>query len=170
MESPRDERIASWVSDFCESPAFLDHPSLLREYAPEVLMAFLQGACAHRDIEPEDIEEADLKPALLGHVAPLEMAGSAREGVPALCAAFLAHLESVGRLAGGRTLGLYVRALRAPFLEAAAGKGQTLRSPSTKLGRTSDGNPIFCASARACARVRAMPLAGCFSPNRCSNC
>ena len=145
MSDPRRDTIANWVGDFCESPAFLDHPSLLREYAPEVLTAFLEGACDHRGVDPQDIEEGDLKPALLERVAQIEMAGSAREGVPALCAAFLGELEAQGRLGGGRTLGLYVRALRAPFLDAAAGKGQTLRGPSEKLGRN---DPCPCGSGK----------------------
>ena len=142
---PRRDTIANWVGDFCESSAFRDHPSLVREYAPEVLTSFLEGACAQRDVEPADIEEGDLKAALLEHVAPMEIAGSAREGVPALCAAFLAEMEAQGRLGGGRTLGSYVRALRTPFLAAAAGKGTTLRGPETKLGRN---DPCPCGSGR----------------------
>lgn len=145
MSDPRGDTIANWVGDFCESSAFLDHPSLVREYAPEVLRTFLEAACGVRDVEPADIEESDLKPALLEHVARLEIAGSAREGVPALCAAFLAEMEAQGRLGGGRTLGLYVKALRTPFLDAAAGKGQTLRGPSEKLGRN---DPCPCGSGR----------------------
>jgi len=142
-DAARKDTIALWVSDFLDAAAFRDHPALLREYAPEVLGAFLAGACAQRGVDPADIEEADLKPALLDHVAPLEMAGSARAGVPALCADFLGVLEEGGRLAGGRVLGLYVRALKAPFLAACEGHGQTLRAPGTKLGRN---DPCPCGS------------------------
>ena len=145
MADARGEIIANWVGDFCASSAFLDHPSLVREYAPEVLTTFLEGACAARDVDPADIEEADLKPALLEHVARIEMAGSARQGVPALCAAFLTEMQAQGRLGGGRTLGLYVKALRGPFQDAAAGKGQTLRGPSEKLGRN---DPCPCGSGK----------------------
>ena len=42
MDARRDI-IANWVGDFCESSAFRDHPSLVREYAPEVLSAFLEA-------------------------------------------------------------------------------------------------------------------------------
>ena len=42
--SDRAELIASWVGDFCASSAYLDHPSLVREYAPEALTAFLDVA------------------------------------------------------------------------------------------------------------------------------
>ena len=73
------------------------------------------------------------------------MAGSARVDVPALCASFLGELETQGRLADGRTLGLYVKALKTPFLAAAQGQGQTLRGPTTKLGRN---DPCPCGSGR----------------------
>ncbi|MDF1701787.1 MAG: SEC-C metal-binding domain-containing protein [Planctomycetota bacterium] len=145
MTADRQDVIANWVGDYCTSSAFLDHPSLVREYAPDVLTTFLEGACAQRGVMPADVEEADLKPALLEHVARLEIAGSAREGVPALCAAFLAEMQAQGRLGGGRTLGLYVRALRGPFVDAAAGKGQTLRAPGAKLGRN---DPCPCGSGK----------------------
>lgn len=144
-DTQRQEQIALWVGDFCESSAFRDHPSLVREYAPEVLGAFLGGACAQRDVLPADVEESDLRPALLEHVARLEMAGSARADVPALCASFLGEMEAQGRLSGGRTLGLYVKALKTPFLAAAQGQGQTIRSQATKLGRN---DPCPCGSGR----------------------
>lgn len=144
-DAARKERIASWVGDYCTSTAFLDHGSLLREYAPEVLMTFLSAACEHRGVDPADIEERDLKPALVDHVARIEMAGSARKGVPELCAAFLGEMQAQGRLSDGEVLGRYVTALRRPFLEAAEGKGQTLRGPETKLGRN---DPCPCGSGR----------------------
>jgi hypothetical protein len=145
MDDARREQIASWVGDFCDSTAFRDHPSLVREYAPDVLAVFLEAASSHRGVEPADIEEVDLKPALLEHVARLELPASARQDVPALCAAFLGELETTGRLAGGAQLGLYVRALKKPFLDAAAGRTETLRSPQTKLGRN---DPCPCGSGR----------------------
>jgi len=144
-DASRKDTIALWVSDFLDAAAFREHPALLREYAPEVLSVFLAGACAQRDVDPADIEECDLKPALLDHVAPLEVAGSARAGVPALCGSFLGAMEDQGRLSGGRTLGFYIRALKAPFLAACEGRGQTLRAPGTKLGRN---DPCPCGSGR----------------------
>ena len=143
--SAHRETIEHWVGDFCTSTAFVDHPGLVREYAPEVLVAFLERACAERDVAPSDIEEADLRPALLEGVARLEIPGSVQKDLPALCEAFLAEMETSGRLGGGRTLGLYVRALRQPFLDAAAGRGTTLRGPETKLGRN---DPCPCGSGR----------------------
>ena len=145
MSTPRQERIAHWVGDFCDTSAFRDHPSLVQEYAPEVLQVFLDGACQARDVEPADIEEGDVKPALLEHVARVEMPASARGDVPALCAAFLAEMQTQGRLSGGAQLGMYVRALKKPFLDAAEGRTATLRAPETKLGRN---DPCPCGSGR----------------------
>ena len=145
MDAARLEQVSLWVGDYCDTSAFRDHPSLVQEYAPEVLSVFLEGACAQRDVPPADIEESDLKPALLEHVARMEMPGSARTAVPALCASFLAELQRQGRLSGGAQLGLYVQALKKPFLEAAAGRTETLRGPETKLGRN---DPCPCGSGR----------------------
>jgi hypothetical protein len=141
----RKDTIESWVGDFCVSSAFVDHPSLVREYAPEVLVAFLEAACDARNVEPADLEEVDCKPGLFAGVGALEIPASVRTDVPALVAAFLEDLEGVGRLAGGRTLGLYVRALREPYLERAAGKGHTIRSPAAKVGRN---DPCPCGSGK----------------------
>lgn len=141
----RDEKITNWVSDFCDSSAFRDHPSLVQEYAPQVLQTFLEAACAARDVDPGDIEERDLRAALVQHVARIEMAGSARADVPALCASFLGEMQAQGRLAGGESLGRFVGGLKRPFLDAASGKGQTIRGPETKLGRN---DPCPCGSGK----------------------
>jgi len=144
------EIIESWVSDFCGSSAFVDGAFLeggspVREYAPQVLVAFLTAACAQREAAPADVNEADLKPALLEGVGRLAIPASVRREVPALCAAFLSEMESQGRLSGGRTLGLYVRALRDPYLDSAAGKTAPLQAAGAKLGRN---DPCPCGSGR----------------------
>jgi hypothetical protein len=145
MDPSREDTIGLWVSDFCDSQALRDQDPAVREQAPEVLAAFLEGACAQRDVEPRDIEEADLKPALLEHVGSVSMTDAARAGVPSLCAAFLGEMQAQGRLAGGRRLGLYVRALRGPFLTASQGRTEQLHGPETKLGRN---DPCPCGSGR----------------------
>jgi len=141
----RSDTIDRWVGDYCTSAAFVDHPSLVREYAPEVLTAFLTSACGQRDAEPAQISEADLKPALLEGVAPIEIPGSVRGDIPELAAAFLTEMEAQGRLSGGRTLGLYVRALREAYVAAAAGKPQPFQAAARKLGRN---EPCPCGSGR----------------------
>lgn len=139
------ETIENWVGDFCGSAAFVDRPSLVREYAPQVLSTFLASACAQRDVAPADVGESDLRPALLEGVGGLEIPPSVRQDIPALCAAFLTEMEIQGRLSGGRTLGLYLRALRDPYLDAAAGKTPPLQAAGAKLGRN---DPCPCGSGR----------------------
>jgi hypothetical protein len=146
MSEPWDEdRIQSWVDEFLSSPRFLDHGALVREYAPEVLTSFLRSACAHRDIGPDEIEETDLKVALLEGVGRLDLPGSVRGGVVDLLAAFLEELQTGGRLSGGRMLGKYVRALREPFLDAASGRAKPFVRPAGKVGRN---DPCPCGSGR----------------------
>ena len=101
-------------------------PAGPREYAPELLTSFLVAACEVRDVEPEDIEESDVRPALL-KLAKLHLPGSIKPEVPALCGAMLVDLESQGRLGGGKVLGAYARALKEAFVEAASGKLKPVR-------------------------------------------
>ena len=96
-----------------------------------------------RDVEPEEIEESDLKPALLDHVGKLEVPASLREGIPGVCSEFLEDLEVQGRLGGGRILGLYVRALKEAYLDAAGGKTKPIVAPAGKIGRN---DPCPCGS------------------------
>jgi len=138
------QKIENWVSDFCGSDAVRSLSSGTREYAPELLTTFLVAACETRDVEPEDIEEPDLKPALL-KLAQLQLPGSVKFEVPMLCGAMLADLESQGRLSGGRVLGAYVRALKEAFAEAASGKPKPVKRPGSRIGHN---DPCPCGSGR----------------------
>ncbi len=138
------QKIENWVSDFCGSDAVRSLSSGTREYAPELLTTFLVAACEARDVEPEDIEEPDLKPALL-KLARLQLPGSVKFEVPMLCGAMLADLESQGRLSGGRVLGAYVRALKEAFAEDASGKPKPVKRPGSRIGRN---DPCPCGSGR----------------------
>ena len=144
-EAWRREQIESWVSDYCLSTRAEAHPGLVREYAPQVLVAFLEAACAVRDVDPPDLEEGDMKPALLDGVARLEIPGSVRPALPALCADFLEGLEAEGRLGGGSTLAGYLRALRDAYLAAAGGRTKPIVRPGTRIGRN---DPCPCGSGR----------------------
>jgi len=135
----RDETIATWVGDFVETAAFASQPAPAKEYAETILPRFLQRACDERDTGPGDLEESDMKPALLEGVGSLELPASARAAAPGLCAALLEDLEAQGRLAGGRTLARYVRALQEAF------EGKPIRSPGAKIGRN---DPCPCGSGR----------------------
>ena len=146
MPSPyRQEQIENWVDDFCGSARFRDHPSLAREYAPEILVRLMNTACAARDVEPVEVEEPDLRAGLLKGVAKMATPESIRPAIPALCAAFLAEMEAEGRIAGGRSMGLYVGALSAAFADASSVKPRPFVSPTTKIGRN---DPCPCGSGR----------------------
>ncbi|MFN0135615.1 MAG: SEC-C metal-binding domain-containing protein [Phycisphaerae bacterium] len=139
------DTIENWVSDFCGGDELRAFSPATREYAADLLTKFLVAACESRDVGPADIEEADVKHALVGTLARLDVPASARGEIPGLCAALLADLESEGRLGDGRLLGAYARALREPFLEAASGKQKPHVNAGSKLGRN---DPCPCGSGR----------------------
>jgi len=101
----------------------------------------LTAACAARGVEPEDIEEPDVKAALLGSVARLAVPETARREVPAIGGAFLASPEATGRLGGGRALGAFAQALTGSYQEAASGKTKAARS-GWKQVRTQRSVPL----------------------------
>jgi len=139
------QTIAAWAGDFLDTAAFHSLPAPAKEYAEEILPAFLAKACEVRDVAPADIEEADLKPALLDGVGALALPASVRAHVPELCAAFLGELETQGRLGGGRALGRFVRALRAAYDERTAETTKPIRNPGARIGRN---DPCPCGSGR----------------------
>ena len=135
--------IANWIGDFLDTVAYAELPQPAKEYAEPILSAFLERACGERGVEPAELEEADLKAGLLEGVGDLELPGSARAVAPELCAAFLAEMERQGRLAGGRVLGLYVKALRGALNERA--NPQPIRNPGAPIGRN---DPCPCGSGK----------------------
>ena len=139
------EKIEAWVSDFCESDRARQAPAAAREHAPQVLATLLRVACDARGGDPGALEEADLKAGLLSGVARLELPEAARPALPALCALFLEDLQDRGRLAGGRALGLFLKALAEPFREAAGGKAKPIRAAGARIGRN---DPCPCGSGR----------------------
>ncbi|MFV1959903.1 MAG: SEC-C metal-binding domain-containing protein [Planctomycetota bacterium] len=139
----RRQTIETWVSDFAETPAFDALPAPAKEYASEVLVRFLDRACAVRDVEPGEVEEGDLKPALLEGVGSLDLPASVRAVVPRLCRAFLTALEAQGRLAGGATLGRTVRVLKGAYDERTGDVREPITNPGSKIGRN---DPCPCGS------------------------
>jgi hypothetical protein len=138
------DKIENWVGDFCGSDAARSFSSGTREYAPELLTGFLLAALEVRGVEPEEIEEPDIKPALL-KLAKLQLPASVKLEVPALCGAMLADLESRGRLGGGKVLGAYTRALKEAFDDAASGKLKPVKRPGSRIGRN---DPCPCGSGK----------------------
>lgn len=139
------QQIENWVSDFCSSDAILSFPSAVREHAPAILVKFLCAACDVRNVEPGELEEADLKAALLGPIAKLNLPATTKDKVPALCGALLGHMETEGRLSDGRLLGAYVHALNEAFADAASGKPKPIVRPGSRLKRN---DPCPCGSGR----------------------
>ena len=155
------EKIENRVGDFVTSDRLREAPASTHEHAAAVLTEFMVAACSPRermdgdaggatagrdhDIEPDEVEEADLKHALLGVVARLNVPDGAKKDLPALCAAFLSNLEDEGRLGGGRMLGAFVRALKTPYEEAASGKRKPITRPGSKIGRN---DPCPCGSGK----------------------
>lgn len=139
------EKIENWVGDFCSSDGLRETPAATHEYAAQTLATLLLKACAARDLEPDELEESDIRAGLLDGVARLSLPAAARGGVPELCAAFLTQLEAEGRLGGGRALGVYVRALRGAYEPAAGGKLKPITRPGSRIGRN---DPCPCGSGR----------------------
>jgi preprotein translocase subunit SecA len=139
------EKIENWVGDFCSSDAMGGFSGEVREYAADVLVAFLVAACEARGVEPEEIEEADCKQALLGALARRQVPAAGKAELPALCGSFLGQLEDAGRLGGGRLLGAYVRALKNAFADATSGKRKPVVRPGSRIGRN---DPCPCGSGR----------------------
>src|SRR6476646_8564570 len=138
------EKLENWVGDFCGSDAARSFSSGAREYAPELLTSFLVAACEARDIEPEEIEETDVKHALL-KLARLQLPASIKPEVPALCGAMLADLEAQGRLGGGKVLGAYAGALKEAFVDASSGKLKPVKRAGSRIGRN---DPCPCGSGK----------------------
>jgi hypothetical protein len=141
----RDETLGNWAGDFAASDRLGLFPAGLREVAQGVLETLLRAACAVRDCQPAELTADDLKAALLGAVARLELPGELRPFVPSLARAYLEDLQLRGRLGSGQTLGRYLGALKEAFLAATPGVVQTYARPGAKIGRN---EPCPCGSGR----------------------
>ena len=139
------ETIENWVSDFCTSDAAAREAPGARDAGAPLLVAFLVSACEHRERDPDELEEDDVRHGLLSGVAELALDDAARAAAPAWCAALLAELEAGGRLARGRALGTFVRALAPAFRDAAAPSAPTIVNPGSRIGRN---DPCPCGSGK----------------------
>ena len=139
------DKIENWASDFCQSDALSRFTHPLRPIAQEILITFLTAACEERDVDPEDIEEADAKAALLGPVAQLNIPGALRREVSGLCGAFLVQLQMEGRLGGGSAMGAFVSALADAYVQACSGTSAPITRPGSKIGRN---DPCPCGSGK----------------------
>lgn len=138
------ERIENWVGDFVHGDRAREFNAATSEFAPEILLRFLSGACDARGTKLEELGEEDLRASLLGDVARLELSPTARKEAPSLCSAFLSELEREGRLGGGRALAAYVRALQGAF-DSASGTQKPFVRPGSELSRN---DPCPCGSGK----------------------
>lgn len=139
------QTVENWVADFVAGPASRELEPVVREYAPEVLIPLLLAPCEELGCEPGDLGETELRGAFVGVVAGVPLPGSVRDRVPDVCALFLEQLEREGRLAGGRAVGLALRAARRAYLDAAGAPRAPDRRPAPKL---SPNDPCPCGSGR----------------------
>ena len=128
------ERIENWAADFVHGDRAREFAPATIEFAPQILARLLSSACDVRGRDLDALEESDLKAALLGEVARLELSAGARRETPALCAAFLSELEREGRVSSGRSLGNFLRALQGAF-ESAGGSQKPYVRPGSALSR-----------------------------------
>jgi len=139
------QTVENWVADFVGSPAARPFEPVVLEYAPEFLVPLLLAGCDARGVEPGELEEDDLRGAFVSAVAEVAVPASVCEHVPDVCAAFLEELEREGRLAGGRSAGLLLRAARRAYLDAAGAPRQPVRRVAAKI---SPNDPCPCGSGR----------------------
>ena len=139
------ERLAGWVADFVEGDAGRGLPGALAEHAYAVLGAWLEAACDRRGIGPDELELDDLREALLGTVARLDLPPAAHAALPAACRDLLAQLEADGRLADGRAWGLALAAQAERYRRATRGEAEDLTRPGAKVGRNA---PCPCGSGK----------------------
>jgi hypothetical protein len=146
MSDPfRGEKIANWVGDFCDSERAARVGAAVQPVASAVLAEFLSAACARRDVEPDEIDEADVRFAMVEGIARLDIPDAARRRVPALVGAFLGELEAQGRLGGGRALGAFARAHRGAYESSARPAVAPIRREASKLG---PNDPCPCGSGK----------------------
>jgi len=145
MQPYTRQQVENWVSDFCSSDAIGEFPGSVREHAYDLLVKFIVTACEVRGVEPGDIEQIDLKEAMLGSIAKLNLPAGLKGQAPALCGALLGHMEAEGRLSDGRLLGAYVRALKGAFENAVSGKAKPIVRPGSRLKRN---DPCPCGSGK----------------------
>jgi preprotein translocase subunit SecA len=139
------ETLINWAADYAQGDKCRLFPQAVQNEAQEVLETLLIAACDRRGVEPANVDEEDLKLALLQHVARLTIDTDARPFIPSLCRSYLEDLQTQGRLGSGLTLGRYVGALKEAFIAADPLQPQTFKRPGEKIGRN---DPCPCGSGK----------------------
>lgn len=136
------DEIEAWVSDYIHGPTAQLDPAIA-EQAPAILVTFLREATASRGVAPSEIEQADVRKALLEGLATVDVTDETRGRIPSLIREFLLDLQDRGRLADGEQLGRYAAALREAYKNAAS--PQPLERVASKVQRN---DPCPCGSGR----------------------
>ncbi|MBV8882217.1 MAG: SEC-C domain-containing protein [Planctomycetaceae bacterium] len=130
-----------WAAEFAESTVFSFLPDPVKEGAPAVCAEFLRRA--------GELSDAELRRLLLEVLPSLDLPPALRPAVPGTLQEYLSWLEDTGRLAGGRSLGLLVRALGPAYQERCAPGGGLRVPPVVKktpdIGRN---DPCPCGSGK----------------------
>jgi hypothetical protein len=130
-----------WAAEFAESTAFSFLPDAVKEGAPAVCAEFLRQA--------GEAGDAEVRRVLLEFLPSLDLPPALRASVPETLQEFAGWLEDTGRLAGGRSLGLRIRALGSAYRERCSPKGG-LRIPPA-VNKTPDvgrNDPCPCGSGK----------------------
>jgi preprotein translocase subunit SecA len=139
------EMLANWAADFVGGDRINLFPTPVQSVAQQVLETLLMSACARRNTEPANLDEEDLKFALLERVARVDIDPAIRPFIPSLCRSYLEDLQRQGRLGSGQHLGRYVGALKEAFLLADRMRPQTYKNQGEKIGRN---DPCPCGSGK----------------------
>ncbi len=139
------ETLANWAADFAHGDRTSLFPAPIQGVAQAVLETLMTTACERRRVAPADLDEGDIKHALLEHVARLDLDAEVRPFVPSLCRSYLEDLQRQGRLGSGQTLGRFVGALKEAFVAADRMRPQTFMRPGEKIGRN---DPCPCGSGK----------------------
>ena len=130
-----------WAAEFAESTVFSFLPDSIKDGAPSVCAEFLRRA--------GEGTEADVRRLLLEVLPSLDLPPALRTAVPETLQEFLGWLEDTGRLSGGRSLGLLVRALGPGYQERCNPRGGLRIPPVVK--KTADigrNDPCPCGSGK----------------------
>ena len=128
----------NWASDFSETMAFAALPAEAREHAELICEEFLKHA--------GEFSEAEIQAAFFDHLTLLPV--PARPHAPQVVAAFLGSLEEAGRLAGGKSLGLYAAALAEGFEKRCAPGGGSRGVPIQAAPKIGRNDPCPCGSGK----------------------
>jgi hypothetical protein len=129
------ETIANWAADFANDDAVRLFPAAVQSVAAEVLTIFLAAACQVRGCDLNTVVDADIKVALLEHVAVKSYPPEVHPFIPSLCRVYLSDLQTRGRLGNGAALGRFAGALKAAYADASRLRPETFTRPGEKIGR-----------------------------------